>query len=124
MVRWTRDELASAKQSGELYISIANEDGILHKPTFIWGVVADDELYCRGYNGEDAAWYRAAIREKKGLITIGDIMNRAVKFEFINNGAINKIVDKAYKTQFKGSEYLEDILTNKAQSATVKIIPE
>lgn len=126
MTTWTKEELNIMSEAGDLFISIPNKDGSTHAPTFVWGVVVDDQLYCRGYNGINAAWYLSAKREGKGHITMGDVngsVNKNVSFEFINDFKDVDKIDAAYKQRFSGSEYLDDILTRKAQEATVKIIP-
>lgn len=122
MATWTEEELKSMSEASDLFISIQNEDGSMHKPTFIWGVVADNQLYCRGYSGVNAAWYVSAKREGMALISIGGITKK-VHFKFINDPKLAMTIDAAYQARFRGNEYLNSILTRQAQEATVKIIP-
>ena len=65
---WTKDELKVIDKEDALYISIPNNDGTMHKPTYIWGVSANGAFYARGASGVDIKWYKAALSEKKGIL--------------------------------------------------------
>lgn len=66
MSQWTKEELAAIAKDENLYLSIPNPDGTMHKPAWIWVVQAGDELYCRGYFGRNARRYQSAKRERQG----------------------------------------------------------
>ena len=90
-------------------------------PTWIWSVVVDDELYVRGYNGQKSSWYQAAVRQKAGRI-IAAGMTKEVTFEPVE-GAINDRIDDAYQAKYRGSLYLPPMISARARSATVKVMP-
>jgi hypothetical protein len=66
-------------------------------------------------------WYQAAIRQKAGRITAAG-MTKEVSFEPVD-GAINKLIDDAYRAKYKGSPYLNPMIGTRARSATVKVLP-
>jgi hypothetical protein len=75
----------------------------------------------RAYNGQHSRWYQAAIRQKAGRITVAG-MTKEVAFEPVD-GAINDLIDDAYREKYKGSPYLHSMIGSRARSATVKIVP-
>lgn len=119
---WTKDEIKKITQSDDLHISPFREDGETYgTPTWIWSVVVDNELYVRAYHGQDSRWYKAAIQQKSGKITIGGILKK-VRFEKVN-GPIQEAIDKAYQAKYTSSPYLKPMIENKAKAATIKINP-
>jgi hypothetical protein len=90
-------------------------------PTWIWSVVVDDALYVRGYNGQKSRWYQAAVKQKAGRITAAGMTNE-VSFEPIE-GPINDRIDDAYREKYRSSAYLKPMISPRARSATVKIMP-
>ena len=122
MSNWTKDELEKVAGTDELHISPRREDGTTYRaPTTIWSVVIDGELYVRAYNGRDSRWYRAAMRQKTGRISAAGV-TKEVAFEPVE-GAIQDRIDEAYRTKYKGSEYLSPMISDRARSATVKVTP-
>src|SRR5262245_45061522 len=78
---WPAGELRKIGEADDLHISPFREDGVTSgTPTWIWSVVVDDELYVRGYNGQQSRWYQAAIRQKAGRIRAAG-MTKDVVFE-------------------------------------------
>jgi hypothetical protein len=75
----------------------------------------------RAYNGQNSRWYQAAIREKAGRITAAG-MTKEVAFEPVE-GDINDRIDDAYRAKYKGSPYLKPMVSLRARSATVKVMP-
>jgi hypothetical protein len=49
-------------------------------------------------------------------------MTREVTFEPVE-GPINDRIDQAYRAKYKGSPYLEAMISARARSATVRILP-
>ena len=90
-------------------------------PTWIWSVAVGDVLYVRAYNGQNSRWYQAAVRQKAGRITAAG-MTKEVTFEPVD-GPINDLIDDAYRTKYHGSPYLSSMISKRARSATVKIVP-
>jgi hypothetical protein len=122
MNTWPKDELKRIAATDDLHISPLREDGKTYgTPTWIWSVVVDDGLYVRGYNGQKSRWYQAAIRQRAGRITAAGI-TKEVSFEGVD-GAINELIDDAYKAKYKSSSYLNPMIGTRARSATVKVLP-
>ena len=122
MSTWSKDELRKIAVADDLHISPFREDGKTYgTPTWIWSVVLDDELYVRGYNGQKSRWYQASVRQKAGrIITAG--MTKEVTFQPVN-GTINDLIDDAYQSKYRGSPYLPPMISARARSATVKVMP-
>ncbi len=59
--------------------------------------------------------------QKAGRITAAG-MTKEVTFEPVD-GPINDLVDEAYRAKYRGSPYLGPIISARARSATVKIMP-
>jgi len=123
MSGWTEEELQAIFKDDDLYISIPNEDGTMHKPTWIWIVQAGDDLYSRGYNGVDARWYKSAKREKQGHISVGGV-EKDVRFEFPTDEETLDKVDQGYHEKYKDSSYVPPMVSQKAREATVRILPD
>ena len=122
MSTWSKDELPKIAEADDLHISPFRDDGKTYgTPTWIWSVVVDDELYVRGYNGQKSSWYQAAVRQKAGRI-IAAGMTKEVTFEPVN-GAINDRIDDAYQAKYRSSPYLPPMISARARSATVKVMP-
>jgi hypothetical protein len=122
MSAWTKDILRKISGTDELQVSPLRDDQTTYRtPTTIWSVVVDDVLYVRAFNGPGGLWYQTAMRQKTGRVTGGGI-TKEVTFEPVG-GAINERIDDAYRTKYKGSPYLDPMISPKARSATVKLMP-
>ena len=122
MSKWSRDELGKIAEADDLHISPFREDGMTYgTPTWIWSVAVDDALYVRGYNGQNSRWYQAAVRQTAGQIIAAGV-TKEVTFEPVD-GSINSRIDDAYRAKYHGSPYLSPMLSARARSATVKIVP-
>jgi hypothetical protein len=122
MPGWSEEELSKIAEADDLHISPFREDGVTYgTPTWIWSVVVDGDLYVRAYNGQKSRWYQAAMKQKKGKISVAGI-TKEVHFASVD-GAINGRVDEAYRAKYKSSPYLEPMIGARARSATVKIKP-
>ena len=121
MADWHKQELAKIAEADDLHISPFREDGVTSgAPTWIWSVVVDGALYVRAYNGQDSRWYKAAMRQKAGRITVAGL-TKEVRFERVD-GPINRRIDDAYRAKYEGSPYLDPMIGATARSATVKIV--
>jgi hypothetical protein len=119
---WSKDELRKIAAADDLHISPFREDGVTFgTPTWIWSVAVGGALYVRGYNGQNSRWYQAAVRKKAGRI-IAAGMTKEVSFEPVD-GPINDLVDDAYRAKYRGSPYLSPMISTRARSATIKIVP-
>lgn len=122
MSTWSKDELRKISEADDLHISPFCEDRVTYgTPTWIWSVAIDDALYVRGYNGQNSRWYQAAVQQKAGRITAAGV-TKEVTFEPID-GRINDRIDNAYRTKYRGSPYLVAMISGRARSATVKLVP-
>jgi hypothetical protein len=121
-VQWAEDGLTKIAEADDLHISPFREDGVTYgTPTWIWSVVVDGGLYVRAYNGQESRWYQAAMKQKRGRITVAGI-TREVGFESVD-GTINDRIDNAYRAKYKSSPYLGPMISPRARSATVKLKP-
>lgn len=119
---WSTEELRTIVEADDLRISPFREDGATYgTPTWIWSVEVDGALYVRAYNGQQSRWYQAAKRQKAGRITAAG-KTQDVTFEPVD-GAINELVDDAYRKKYAGSGYLSPMIGARARSATVRISP-
>jgi hypothetical protein len=122
MIPWSKDELRRIAEADDLHISPLREDGVTYgTPTWIWSVAVDDALYVRAYNGQKSRWYQAAVRQKGGRI-IAAGMTMEVTFESVD-GPINNRIDDAYRVKYDGSPYVSPMISARARSATVKVMP-
>lgn len=122
MTAWPKDELQKIAATDDLHVSPYREDGVTYgTPTWIWSVVAADDLYVRAYNGRNSSWYKAAVTQKAGRITAAGL-TKDVTFEPVD-GPINDAVDEAYRAKYGSSPYLSSMISERAHSATVKITP-
>ena len=122
MTTWSKDELNKIAETDDLHISPFRDDGKTYgTPTWIWSVVVDDELYVRGYNGQKSSWYQAAVSQTAGRVIAAGI-TKEVTFEPVN-GPINDRIDDAYRAKYKGSPYLPPMISARARSATVRVLP-
>ncbi|MBS4220752.1 DUF2255 family protein [Bacillus sp. FJAT-49711] len=83
----------------------------------MWSVVVDEALYVRAYYGQNSRWYRAAVKQKAGRITVVG-MTKEVNFEPINS-PINDLIDNAYCKKYNSNPYLSSMISARARSATV-----
>ena len=122
MAEWNNDELTKIAGADDLHISPFREDGVTYgTPTWIWSVVVGGDLYVRAYNGQKSRWYQAAMKQKRGKISVAGI-TKDVEFASVDGG-INGQIDDAYRAKYKGSPYLDPMIGARARSATVKIKP-
>lgn len=122
MTTWPKGELRKIAESDDLHIAPFREDGVTYgTPTWIWSVVVGDDLYVRAYNGKNSRWYQAARRQKAGRITAAGT-TKEVTFEPVD-GPINDPIDEAYRAKYRSSEYLNPMISARARSATVKVMP-
>ncbi|MEC0206960.1 DUF2255 family protein [Paenibacillus lautus] len=122
MGTWLKDELNRIAEADDLHISPFREDGVTYgTPTWIWSVVVGDAVYVRAYNGQNSRWYQAALRQKAGRIAVAG-MTMEVIFEPVD-GQIHDLIDNAYREKYKGSPYLNSMISTRARSATVRVAP-
>ena len=120
---WRKNELRAIAEADDLHIAPFREDGVTYgTPTWIWSVAVDDELYVRGYNGQQSRWFQAAVRQKAGRI-IAAGMTKEVAFEAVDDADLGYRIDEAYRAKYAKSPYLESMIGQRAKAATVRIVP-
>lgn len=123
MAVWTKVEVKKINETDDLHISPFREDGVTYgTPTWIWSVVVGEDLFVRAYNGQNSSWYKSALKQKAGKIKAAGI-TKEVTFEPVE-GLINDSIDNAYREKYKGSPYLSSMISKRARSATIKVIPK
>ena len=122
MSTWSKELLRKIADADDLHISPFREDGVTYgTPTWIWSVAVDSALYVRGYNGKRSRWYQAAVRQKAGRIVAAG-MTLEVVFESIE-GSIGDRIDDAYRAKYRGSPYLDPMISARARAATAQVLP-
>lgn len=123
MIQWKKSDLQKIAETDDLHIAPLRDDGITYgTPTWIWSVVVDNQLFVRPYNGKRSSWYKAAISQKAGQIEAAGL-TRQVNFEQESDDAVNRSIDDAYRTKYKGSPYLNAMIEGGPRSATIKVLP-
>lgn len=120
---WEQTQLAQIVNADDLHIApLRIHEERCGTPTWIWCVAVDDELYVRAYSGTSSRWYQAAKARGQGQIHAADqVFN--VRFETVDDPAVNAQIDEAYRTKYAGSAYLKPMISERARQATVKITP-
>jgi hypothetical protein len=122
MSTWNPDTIAALAATDDLHVSPFRADGTTYgTPTWIWSVVVDGGLYVRAYNGQRSRWYRSAVEQGAGRITVAGTYHD-VAFEPVGSDLSSRI-DAAYETKYAGSQYLPPMLQDGPTSATVRITP-
>jgi hypothetical protein len=123
MSSWSKEELRKIAGSDDLHISPFREDGVTYgTPTWIWSVVVDGNLYVRAYNGTNSSWYQAATKQKAGRIVAAGL-TKEVAFETVER-QIDDRIDDAYRAKYQSSPYLKPMISSRARSATVRVVPK
>jgi hypothetical protein len=123
MTTCTSDELDKIATAEELEIVSLRSDGTLTKPVTIWIVRDGDDLYVRSVNGRTAAWFRGTQVRHEGRIKAGGV---AKDVTFIDvDPDINDQLDGAYRTKYRryAASIIDSIVTPKARSTTMKVVP-
>lgn len=125
MAEWNKDELHKIAETDDFHISPFREDVETYgTPTWIWSVVVNDGLYVRAYNGQNSRWYNAAVSQKAGRIKAAG-MTKEVNFEQVNEKSdLNELIDDAYRKKYSDSQYLSPMISDRARSATIKVVPK
>jgi hypothetical protein len=122
MNSWPTEALREIVNADDLHIAPFRADGsTTGTPTWIWCVEVDGDLYVRGYNGQRSSWYQSAVEQRAGKIVAAG-MTLDVAFEPVE-GPITNRIDIAYQAKYSRSPYLKPMTSERARSATVKILP-
>ena len=122
MTGWAPDELRKIAEADDLKIAPFRDDGVTYgTPTWIWSVAVDGDLYVRAYTGQASPWHRAALGQRAGHIVAAG-MTKDVVFEPADE-AVSDRVDEAYRVKYDGNPYLASMISARARSATVRVLP-
>jgi hypothetical protein len=120
---FSKTDLDRIIAADNLHIAPFRDDGASYgTPTWIWCVAVDGALYVRGNHGQNSRWYQAAIRQRAGKIVAAG-MTMEVTFEPVD-GAVNDRIDDAYRAKYAKSQYLKPMISDRARSATIRVIPQ
>ena len=123
MSTWNKEDLRNIIEEDDLHIAPFREDGETYgTPTWIWCVSVDGNMYVRAYNGQNSRWYQSAMQQKTGRIHAAG-KKWEVSFEPVGGDKINDKIDDAYREKYEGHQYLPPMISQRARSATVRIIP-
>ena len=123
MTGWTSDELNKIGAAEELKIASVRRDGTRRNPVTIWVVRRGDDLYVRSVNGRAGVWFRGAQVRHEGRIWAGGA-EKDVTFADADPG-INDQIDAAYRAKYHryAARIINSIVSPKARSATIKLVP-
>lgn len=123
MSTWNKKNLHDIIEEDDLHIAPFREDGETYgTPTWIWCVSVAGDLYVRAYNGKNSRWHQAAMQQGAGRIHAID-KKWEVGFEAVDGKEINDKIDNAYREKYEGHQYLSPMISERARSATVKVLP-
>jgi hypothetical protein len=118
---WSADRLEALDAAGDIHVAPARPEGGLRRPTRIWAVVVDDDLYVRAYHGPDAAWYRAAAATGRGEVTAA---RRSDEVGFTAaDPALADPIDRAYAQKYGRSAYVDAMVAEGARATTLLVRP-
>ncbi|HEX2908210.1 MAG TPA: DUF2255 family protein [Phototrophicaceae bacterium] len=125
MTTWTSDELSQIGMAEELEIESRRGDGTLRKPVIIWVVRYGDDLYVRAVNGRISAWFRSTQTRHEGRIQAGGVGKDVDFVEIDASDSINDQIDATYRTKYRryAATIINSIISPKARSATIKLVP-
>ncbi len=123
MTAWTKDEINKIGRAEELEIASLRRDGTLRKPVTIWVVRLGDDLYVRPVNGRTGVWFRGTQVRHEGRIWAGGV-EKGVNFVDADPD-LNDQIDAAYQNKYRryAANIVGSIVTPKARSATIKLVP-
>ena len=123
MTAWTSNELDKIGTAEELEIAPRRGDGTLQKPVTIWVVRLGDDLYVRSVNGRTSAWFRGTRARHEGHIQAGGLDKDVTFVDAAPD--LNDQIDAAYRIKYRSyaASIVSSIVSPKARSATIKLVP-
>lgn len=113
-----RDDVVKAVQrSGEFEVHVGAGGWVT-----IWGVIVDGDIVVRSYYGDRGAWYRVAVRTGRGQIRVAG-SEWPVTFERIVDATADDAISAEYARKYARSSFLAPMLSIRARSATLRIVP-
>ncbi len=125
MTTWPSDELSKIGKAEELELASRSRDGTLRKPVTLWIVRVGDDLFVRSVNGRTGVWFRAALEHHQGRVWADGVEKDVTFVEVGDESALNDRIDNAYRDKYRryAATIVGSVLTPKARSATLKLIP-
>jgi hypothetical protein len=122
MTDWTSTDLATIGDTKEVEIAPDRADGSQGPYTTIWVVRVGDELYVRSYLGTSGAWYRRAVRNRRGRIRAG-ALEREVSFTDVEQ-AVESAIDEAYRSKYgRSSSSVAAMVAPEAAATSLRLLP-
>jgi hypothetical protein len=118
---WTNEQMDVLERAGEIDIAPLREDGDPGRPTTIWLVRVDNDLYVRSYRGPEGHWYRAATRAGRGRVSVSGnayavVLEPAPEID-------QAVIDEAYRAKYGRSSYVDAMVTTDAAATTLRLSP-
>jgi hypothetical protein len=123
MTTWTDTDLDRIGTADELSIAPLRADGSPGRPTTIWVVRVDDDLYVRSWHGRSGGWFRRGLRSHQGHIEAGGVDRDVDLTE--PDSAVRGAVDQAYRDKYGryGDTYVVPMVGDDAAAATFRLTP-
>lgn len=120
---WDSTEIAAIAAADDLHIAPFRPNGRSYGTlTWIWSVVVNGRLFVRAYNGASSRWFKAALSQKAGRVTVAG-MTKEVAFLQERDDILNANIDDAYRKKYATSRYLGHMIGGTARAATIEILP-
>lgn len=116
-ISWSSEELATLAKTDELKLQLG-------KSVIIWMVPVDGQLFVRSVNGRTSQWFRNAQAQAKGRISVGKL-SKEVQLVEAGEG-LHDPIDAAFRAKYGryARSIVDSIVSSKAQSATLQLIPQ
>jgi len=123
MTAWTADELERLGNEDELQLSSERDDGSLRDPVIMWMVRVGDEIYVRSVKGREGPWFLGTQTRRRGRISSAGV-ERDVEFEDADR-TLDDAIDAEYRRKYANEpqEWVDPVLTDKAQGSTIRLAP-
>lgn len=114
---WTNEELATLAKTDELKLQLS-------RSVTIWMVPVDGQLFVRSVNGRASQWFRNAKAQASGRISVGKL-SKEVQLVEVGEG-LHDAIDAAFRAKYGryAPSIVDSIVSSKAQSATLELIPQ
>jgi hypothetical protein len=120
MNAWTKDELDSIANAGELRVAGVRSDGTLRSLVIIWHVRVGDDIFIRSVNGPDAAWFRGTQVRGEGRVVSGGVTKDVT---FVRVADRDADIDAAYRKKYGSGSAVRAITSELAAGTTLRVDP-
>ncbi|MFD2175048.1 DUF2255 family protein [Rhodobacter lacus] len=119
---WSAEDQARIAATESFRIAPYRADGKTPgTPTYIWFVQVEGRLFVRAYSGTGSRWFQAGLHQRAGQIVL-DGTPREVTFAPVDP-ALSGAIDAAYRAKYTTSRYLAPMISDRAQAATLEVLP-